>query len=768
MVATAYSNLLYQPKVLNYEQDLGWLDKVAEQREQMDDAAYRYLDNLKAKALNIRFLNPAGQQKVDQYNGEITAFFKNNDLNKVDLSDAKTINSYAKIFDKIAGDTSLNNAYYKDKQMQDSMSLWSESAKNPGKTGYNKDNENVWKHEHLLPYLQEKDVNKLGNYDPGHYDPEYDYNKELKSIKGNAHFDGQTLEYTDASGNKQRVERQYLSAEKLNTIFAGGLSTKATNQMLTEGKSAFYNGYDNSPDKTSLARSMYVRDKTVSEANAAHYTALASNIDGRLKLASPEQQKVLEVTKSDYLDKAKSYQFNHSEQDYLNMDKTQLANQYAANYRDNRLNKESQGMAYNIEKVTNSLDPVFRYHNDYNFAVQKFNNLTKQQGFDNNIELEKLKMLKEKNDITRNKAGKSAITGSTLFSFEGEGNNSAGGMTQNELDTQLNQYNTLLQKQKDGNITQEELKFAFEHQDDTYNKTLVKAASLAGVSNVSGIANAQQLGEINQFVSNDKKYGELSNYFSNLSLKRDFNQSVKDETWNAVLKERGMPTDNNKLTAMFEDSPMLANSVLNSWNLKIASKFTSIGNKSYQVNLEKDKEHDDKNGDLIASIFMNKENQGVLNTLFPPSNNMVKGLTKHNILGATFYPDKLNPEKSTLAVTVGNLDKDNKAKDNTVYNIKLPTAYYKEFNVESDPKDIFYLQTKKYENTYNGVKYSVHKVGDLSYYKIMQPGKPEFNSAQAWVGEGANRTMKVGQGLAGNLTDIERDIKTTIDSILKK
>ena len=758
MYSSAYSDILYSQKPLNYEHDSAWLDNIATQKDALSDSAYQQLNNLKAKALNIRFMSPAGQEKVNQYNNEISNFFKSNNLNNIDLSDYKNANAYAKIFDNIASDKDLNYGFFKDKEMQNTNNQYIEAAKNPGKSGFNKDNYNVWMHEHLQPYMKETNLSNINKYSAGAYDAGYDYQKEIKGLKGDVHFDGNTFEFTKPNGEKEKVDKQALTAEKLNTYFMGTLSANATNQILTEGKSAFYKGYDNSSDqgKVQLVQNLYDRDKAMSDANKAKFTNLAAQTDGKLKVASPDQKQELENKKQVYLDKAKSYTFDHELKDYQNMDQFQLANQYAASFRDIKINHISQGMSYEVEKITNSLDPVYAYNNNYNLNVNKFNHTVNQDAIKNKIELQKLDIMKMKYDHTNSKGDKTAPV-SDMYSHSMPGKNSTGFLNSESISANISEYANI---DKFNPLTDINVKMV---QDALMNSTGAINADIAGAARMVGLTSLDvptqaQLGTIQQFVLNQKEQGNLKDFFALNKIQLKWNVDLKDKSWNLVIGQfPGLQAQKDQ-KGYLDQHPSLKAQIYTAWNQEIAKHETSANNEAWIMNFDKEKSHiADRNREILVNVFKDPLNKDIVKKLMGKYD-----ITNEMISSATVYPDNLNPQNSTVAISLKKTGK-NAGGDDIV--VKIPPTFYESFKVGANQLDKFYMQVGSYENSYKGINYRIYKSGTGSQYTIKQPGKEDIESAGKWFPDkswqGQPEDMR-------SLTDIKKSIEENIEGILKK
>lgn len=720
--ANAYSNYMYSSQPLNYSVSFDFLDKIAEKRGQSDEQAYRYMDDLKNKALNIRFLNQTGQKKVDEYNTEIDSFFKNTDLSKVDLADYKTANSYTKIFDKLSSDNTLVRAYQVDKQVQNTWNTWKESAKNPSKTGYSEANYNVWQNEHLMPYIQENNLSKLTTFDSGIFDPEYDYQKELKGLKSQVHFDGKKFDVLNSDGSKQTIDIQELTPEKLQIFFKGALSGKATAQMIKEAKSSFYNHYNSVPveQRETLAKDLYEREKSKYDNIRINFQKQIEELKGKQSVASPEERERIQKDIDTYQNEANNFVFKNTINDYTSLSKVGLANQYAQSSLHDKISNYAKGMSYQIKKVTSGVNENYWKHKDLDFKINneqydrnrdKVKDAQWQMGYD-------LSVAKYQHGV-EDDAAKNALKGvksasdtklaqssNGFFSSYTEGDVDSGVTTIEDVDKILSQVNSQLKVVNPETLTKEQVKYYIDNNDNTpIGKTIKTYARQSGYN---GVVTDNMLGGIKGYIKNELEQGNLHSHFNELKTQQRLYQTIKDRTWNKIMNEHIFPQNPQLKGAtpevvqkFFNNNPSLAKQVKELWNSELTSNMISVKGNSMNIDLDKDKTYHSRNLDLVTSIL--NSDKTTLNSI-----GIVEGkaITKDMISSAQYSPIT----GKTKVILKDDIDKeDSRGLNGKIITVDTPPAIRSQFGVDYSQKDKLAEVAGYYDGSYKKATYKISK-----------------------------------------------------------
>jgi hypothetical protein len=738
MYATSYSNAKANTQPLDYTVDFSFLSNIAQKRGQKDEQAYQYLDSLKSKALNIQFLQPEARKKVEGYNKEITDFFTSKDLNKIDLADFKTTNSYAKIFDKIATDSQLLNNYDTDKQMQAVMKTYQEAAKNPSKTGYNESNHNVWNNEILTPYMQETDLNKTATYNPGSFSAYYDYHKDLNTFKGQIHFDGNKFEIADGKGGKQVVDVQGISANKVYKFLNGALPQQAINQMITEAKSNFYNHYNSIPEsnKAQLAQSLFEKESAKHEQLKKEYRGDIDQIKGEMQSASPEKklelQAKLESTEAQY----KNYDFTMSPTDFTSLSKVGLANRFAGSQVQDKLQNYSQGIAYQIIKKSQTIDQNFWKTQDYSFAVNKETYKRQRDVIEDTKWQAKFEQDERQADakiaagVKKNSKGETVTEDGQVLPpggfFTGivEGSNTSGVTDIKTVDEKLKAYNDELKFKNPDNITKELITAQLKQGDGTMLSNYIKR--FAGDLDYNGVVTDEMVGYIRGKLKLTMEHGQLSTHFNRINQDKIILQEIKDRTWREITDSKpGLRgKDDAGVQAYFKANPGMIETVRKEWNDKLTASMNSVRGTSFIIGLEKDKENSTRNLQIVTNTV----------------NESAETLTKLGLNGKVITPNMIatatyDPMTTSMTVTFkGNYDSDGKVLQtgiaNSTITVPVSTTVANQFGGRMSSADINFKRFGKYQGEYQGYKYSVRKAAGTEGYDftIIKPDGVKINS----------------------------------------
>ncbi len=780
--STAYSNLSYEPKVLSYQQDFSWLDNIAQKRSEQDQKAYLYIDDLKNKALNIRFLNQSAQKVVNGYNTEIDNFFKQNDLSKVDLADYKTANSYTKIFNNLVSDTNLTNAYQVDKQIQSTLGTWKEAAKNPSKTGYSEANYNVWQNEHLIPYIQETDMNKLPTFNAGIFDPKYDYQKELKGLKSQVHFDGKKFDVMGKDGSKQTWDIQELTPEKLQIFFKGALSGEATSQMMKEAKSAFYNQYNSIPAERrgQLAQGLYEQDKQMYNDNKSRFDIKIEETKGKLAVASPEDKEKLQQELNIYTDQSKKFTFNKTVDEYTTLSKLELANQYAGRSLHEKLDNYAKGMAYQVKKVTSGI-------NENYWKIQKFNFDVNNESYDRNRDKVKdaqwqmgydLNVAKYQHDVEDDAAknalkdaksardAKVSASSNGYFSGIADGEVDSGVTTIEDIDKNLGQLNAQLQTVNPETLTKEQAKGYIDNKND--NSPIANAIKTYALQNgYNGTVTDGLLGQLKGYVKNELEQGNLHTYFNDLKTQRNLYQKVKDDTWNKIMNDH-IYTQNPSLRGakpeviqkFFDNNPSLAKQVKTYWNSELTSSMMSVKGNNFLIDLEKDKVNHYRNLNMVTSTL--NSDKKLLNELGIKDGTAITS----DMISSAEYSPITGKTKITLNSDAVKKDDDINGLNGRVITVDTPTSIRQQYGVDYSQKDKLANLAGYIDGSYKKATYKISKdVGSNNKWHvvIMKGDQVVINTLAGFSPSGEYRSATPME--SDSVTDIENKVHEIINKM---
>lgn len=412
--ATAYGNLLYDQKPFEYQPDQ-LASQVAQVKNQLFDQAYRNIESMKTNVLNMNLLNKDAQNKVNEYNQKINNFFADKKLAQMDLADNDIASNLTNIFSEIGGDSEIKKHKQKTDEFLKLNNFWNEAAKNPAKTGYSKENHEVWLNENLDEYINEKSSDAL-NVSSGAFMPYYDYSKDIKNLSSLLKFDGSKFEVIDPKnpGLKETIEVSQLTPQKINTLLRSGLSQQAITQIQTEQKANFYRAYRNLGDnaKQDFVGNLYHNLEQQSKQNSNKIQSDINVLEGRLKMIkdSDEAENVKKQIESLTTQKDNSV-WNESLSEFSTLPKKVLAQYYANFMSQNKLQGFSDALAYKIEKRASSLNQPYWKQLEYNQSIQKFNyDVQKDQRdfeYTQQHDLAKLELEQEKLNTSPNKKSSS-------------------------------------------------------------------------------------------------------------------------------------------------------------------------------------------------------------------------------------------------------------------------------------------------------------------------------------------------------------------------
>lgn len=757
--ATAYSNLLYDSKPLDYKVSSDWLSKVAEQRNAMYMQNYQKIESYKSKALNLNLLNPVAQAKADEYNKEIETFFKDTDLSKVDLADVKVSNKYLDIFKKLDTDANFNRTYRLDNEMKSVLGQWKEAAKNPNKTGFSTDNQIVWQNEYLDRYMKETDMSKIPMLQAGQFDPHYDYMKEIIGLKGMLHFDGKKFEVNNGAGKKEIIDKTELNDVKIQTLLKAGLSGKAVNQILKEGKSMFYQNYNSLPEgnKDSFALEMYNNDKKRVTDTKKEYDKAIAEIDGKLKVANllTEEKKLqlLEQRKA-YAEQRDGLVFTSNEKDYLSLDKFGLAQRYAQVRLHDKINQTAKAMAYKIEKVTSESDRAFWDTKNFELKVSNEEFDRKMQNADLLLKSKQLELNEKRLDIEQQKADTASTKAGSakdkklekdsngFFVGYGTDENVSGTITVEQLTGKINEFNAIYQKGKSQEtLTPTSVLDIMRNDNSVYGNTLRDAAKSLGIKdNVT----PSQLGSLKVIMDGHMKNGSLAEYFNENEEKLRFYSGIKDATFNKLFKEK-FPhmagKSSAEISSFFAKNSTLAKPFREAWELEINKNMTSYNSSTRIIGVEGEK--NTANLEVISQVMNSPENKGILKQIGITENFTI---TKDMIESATYKNDNIG-KTATMKVTFkqkavqenSGLNKISDKINSRTYEFKVPNTIMD--NIDKDKmsvSDMNFIATKEKNTSYKGfdIKLFAKTDGTIGY-SIKTP--TQYISSEAPSGANAAR-----------------------------
>lgn len=367
--ATAYSNLLYDQRPLEY-QYTPYVSQIVDTKNKLFDNAYRSINSFKDQVINLNLLNGEAQQKVNEYNKKINDYFNSKDLSKMDLADFKIANQLTSIFSEIGNDQTLGLHKQKSDEFKRIQNDFTNAAKNPAKSGYSQANHIVWTNEHLKEYMN-------GSYDGslnttiGNFIPKYDYSKDFKNLLGSLKFDGSKFEVQDKNnpGVTQTIDIKELTPDKINTLLNVGLPAEAINQIMTDHKANAYNAMEIMGTE-SFAQNTYEQLKNNHEQRQKSIGIKIQNLTGQINATSDNDLKEKLLSEKSRLE-GMVEPINISLTEFKQFSPKQIASYYAKVAKDNQLESFARAFSYKIESRTSKVTPGYYQQLAHNLSVRR-------------------------------------------------------------------------------------------------------------------------------------------------------------------------------------------------------------------------------------------------------------------------------------------------------------------------------------------------------------------------------------------------------------
>jgi len=532
--ATAYGNYIYDQKPLQYQPD-NITSQVAQVKNQLFDNAYRNIESMKANVLNMRLLNEQAQSKVDGYNKKISEFFDDKKLSQMDLADFDIANQMTTIFSEIGSDSEIRLHKQKTDEFLALDKTWKEAAKNPAKSGYSKENHEVWMVENLQNYVKGNSQAALGT-NVGTFMPYYDYMSDLKNLKDGIKFDGQKFEIVDPKnpGVKETIEISGVTPEKINKLLRAGLPAQAITQMQTEAKAVFYRGYLSSPETQSqMVDQIHGAISTQAKQNSIKIQSEIDVLDGQLKVADPKEIADLEIKRAGLVEDLNNNKFTLTKADFQKKSKEELASYYGNLAAQDKLKMLSEAIAPRIEKRTSGLNQPYYKQLEYNLSVQKQNYAMQKDNRDFEYEVQQDAIDNQlKAAAIEGRKGKDTKAEKDFYGdpIPGEYLDYTGSATALDKEIEMRKLSNIVDLKE---LTLNDVKAIHNGQRPELNflkETIDKAVKLNGRTD-------EAFGAAMQLLNQDIKKGRYDDARNTAAAKVNILVNQKDHTWNLAAQE---------------------------------------------------------------------------------------------------------------------------------------------------------------------------------------------------------------------------------------
>lgn len=268
MIVSAYTNNLQPAKFDPYVRNIELIAKTLLTKQQMNDEAFKGIQNLKQQALNINFINKGQQAKIDDFNNRMNSYFSGMGNEFGDLSDSRVVGQITSMYDEIGRDTNLVNAYQQDRKYQNQLRdvEAKRRSKDPEKAGFHPTN-----YGNFLRGLEE--YSNLDLNDPANsgysLDPFVDYtdlSKESTTLAKSIVVKKFDEEKILNNGYKQVIRREGRDPDEVRATGQEYFGGKGLPQLREEAKALYYNIQDSPDDKERVfSRYMYDKNKRVTD-----------------------------------------------------------------------------------------------------------------------------------------------------------------------------------------------------------------------------------------------------------------------------------------------------------------------------------------------------------------------------------------------------------------------------------------------------------------------------------------------------------------------
>lgn len=242
MIISPYTPDIVRPQYEAFKYDTDLIGKVLLYKQAAYDDAYRNIQNLRQKALNIQFLNEKEQRKIDHFNNQVNDFFsKNEELG--DLSNSAIANKYTNIFNIIGKDPELIKRYKKDAKYQ-KMLLDVENKKNskdPIKAGFHPVN-----YSNFLSRVQEYSETDLDteDFEVRPYNNYIDYHAEIARLVKDVPIKKYTEERPTGDGRIVSITRVGRDPNEVRRVVSNFMQSKGAVQLREEAEYDFRSNQD--------------------------------------------------------------------------------------------------------------------------------------------------------------------------------------------------------------------------------------------------------------------------------------------------------------------------------------------------------------------------------------------------------------------------------------------------------------------------------------------------------------------------------------------
>lgn len=357
-----------KPPKYNLELEL----QVLQHKQNTYDKNYKFLQGLKAQALNIQFINEEAKGKVDQFNNDISKTFDELDGNFGDLSNNNLAERYIDMFDKFQK-TDLVGLYKKETEYVNSLKDINKrkKSKKPGEAGYNPMNEMVYRsdlQEYAALSMEDAKDATVDSYVPYANIGKLQEEALLKVPETETEY-----ETTDADGLKTTVNikgRDPLTSAKISRR----INAENAAQLKVQAKYLYISGVLNDPEVLNSQLTQY-NNQVLAQRN----TLLAQRADLNTRYTGQEKDEAYHNFNQQIengLASLKTYGL-----DDLDEDKT-------IGIISNNLSSEITEAAVSAyapqsKSVTTDIDPMFKFEKE--FSIKTANLLLSQEKFQHQV-----------------------------------------------------------------------------------------------------------------------------------------------------------------------------------------------------------------------------------------------------------------------------------------------------------------------------------------------------------------------------------------------